>query len=99
MTNQLRGLEITSTVYLGAQTGQTPERDEKGSLRSLLLSPTAPTALRAGICRLDRAVTTCRLPQLSVGLGANQGNLKPRHHAYSSRLLFHSTLEQSTQSQ
>jgi len=29
-----------------------------------------------------RVVTTCRLPLYTMGLGANKGNLKPRHHVY-----------------
>ena len=32
--------------------------------------------------RMDRAVTTCCLPLNTMELGANKGNLRPRHHVY-----------------
>ena len=31
---------------------------------------------------MDRAVTTCRLPLYAMGLGANKGILRPKHHVY-----------------
>ena len=40
------------------------------------------TNYEAASQRTDRAVTTGRLPLYTVGLGANKGNLGPRHHVY-----------------